>query len=547
MAGRSSQVTYAQIERQKAAAQRKVQADLRRSQAEQKRQARDQRIAYADGRQEMVANLNNQLRKRVESLESVLRSSLASKPRPLDFKTLKTRFKPPAFDAQGADRPAAVPELGPLMPARLGFFAVLIPGTKAKHLAAVQVAEELHRKQLAKYAASEKRRDARLDAARQNHEAALVRLKLESDDQHVAIDKFESEYKAGEASAVVKYYSIVLQHDVLPANFPRLARIAYVPESKQLVVERQLPTVAIIPTESAHRYVRAADRVDSSPRPASQIRALYGSIVAQTALRTMSVLLAASKTEAVETIVLNCFVDTTNPATGQRITPCLLTARINFDVLRKLNLAQVDPVACLRTLNAQVSRSPHELAAVKPIVDFDMVDPRFIDKTDLLATLDSRPNLAELTPSEFEVLMTNLFEKMGLETRLTQASRDGGVDCVAWDTRPIIGGKVVIQAKRYKHTVGVSAVRDLFGTLMNEGAAKGILVTTSGYGKSAYTFADNKPLELITGSNLLYLLAQHCALEAKIDFPEEWIDPVADSEDLEPTPLVFMNDTHEMA
>ena len=40
--------------------------------------------------------------------------------------------------------------------------------------------------------------------------------------------------------------------------------------------------------------------------------------------------------------------------------------------------------------------------------------------------------------------------------------------------RPVIGGKVVVQAKRYKNTVGVSAVRDLFGTMHNEGAAKGI-------------------------------------------------------------------------
>ena len=72
-----------------------------------------------------------------------------------------------------------------------------------------------------------------------------------------------------------------------------------------------------------------------------------------------------------------------------------------------------------------------------------------------------------------------------VETKLTQASRDGGVDCVAWDMRPVVGGKVIVQAKRYKHTVGVSAVRDLYGTVMNEGAAKGILVTTSGYGKSA--------------------------------------------------------------
>src|SRR6266852_4018957 len=87
---------------------------------------------------------------------------------------------------------------------------------------------------------------------------------------------------------------------------------------------------------------------------------------------------------------------------------------------------------------------------------------------------------------ECESLITNLFQRMGLETRLTQASRDGGVDCVAYDPRPIFGGKVVIQAKRYKNTVGVSAVRDLFGTMQNEGASKGILVTTSGYGKASF-------------------------------------------------------------
>ncbi|MBS1869385.1 MAG: restriction endonuclease [Actinobacteria bacterium] len=118
---------------------------------------------------------------------------------------------------------------------------------------------------------------------------------------------------------------------------------------------------------------------------------------------------------------------------------------------------------------------------------------------------------------------------MGLETRLTQASRDGGVDCVAYDPRPIFGGKVVIQAKRYKHTVGVSAVRDLFGTMQNEGASKGILVTTSGYGKASFEFAEGKPLELLSGSNLLYLLQEHAGIEAKIEPPEDWADPATAS------------------
>jgi restriction system protein len=117
---------------------------------------------------------------------------------------------------------------------------------------------------------------------------------------------------------------------------------------------------------------------------------------------------------------------------------------------------------------------------------------------------------------------------MGIDTRLTQASHDGGGDCVAYDPRPIFGDKVVIQAQRYKSTVGVSAVRALFGTVQNEGASKGILVTTSGYGKAASDFANGKPLELRSGSNLLALLADHAGTTATIEIPRDWQDPVLD-------------------
>jgi restriction system protein len=68
-------------------------------------------------------------------------------------------------------------------------------------------------------------------------------------------------------------------------------------------------------------------------------------------------------------------------------------------------------------------------------------------------------------------------------------------------------------------------VRDLFGTVHNEGAAKGILVTTSGCGKASFEFAEGKPLELLDGTNLLYLLHEHAGIEAKIEPPEDWVDP----------------------
>ena len=136
----------------------------------------------------------------------------------------------------------------------------------------------------------------------------------------------------------------------------------------------------------------------------------------------------------------------------------------------------------------------------------------------MIGTLEGRPNIMELTPFEFEGLEANLFTGMGLETRQTRSSRDGGVDAVAFDPRPVLGGKVVIQAKRYRSTVGVSAVRDLYGTMMNEGANKGILVTTAGYGPDAFQFAKDKPIELIDGSGLLYLLEQQ-GVQARIVMP----------------------------
>jgi restriction system protein len=91
----------------------------------------------------------------------------------------------------------------------------------------------------------------------------------------------------------------------------------------------------------------------------------------------------------------------------------------------------------------------------------------------------------------------------------TQRSNDGGVDVDATDPTPIRGGKIVVQVKRYRNTVPPTAVRDLYGTVQDIGANKGVLVTTSGFGPGSHTFARGKPLELISGGELVDLLHRH--------------------------------------
>ncbi len=79
----------------------------------------------------------------------------------------------------------------------------------------------------------------------------------------------------------------------------------------------------------------------------------------------------------------------------------------------------------------------------------------------------------------------------------------------------------------YVNTVDVSAVRDLFGTMMNEGATLGILVTTTNYGRDSYEFAKDKPITLLNGENLMHLLEKH-------GYPNLGIDTTNDGLRLQP-------------
>ena len=54
----------------------------------------------------------------------------------------------------------------------------------------------------------------------------------------------------------------------------------------------------------------------------------------------------------------------------------------------------------------------------------------------------------KLTPTEFEHLIRQLFEAIGMEAWNTQASKDEGVDAVAVSKDPVFNGECVIQAKR---------------------------------------------------------------------------------------------------
>lgn len=270
---------------------------------------------------------------------------------------------------------------------------------------------------------------------------------------------------------------------------------------------------------------RRSELLGSRPEPPTRTQGQYRAGLAEIAVA----LLALSSSNALDdSVVVNLWVDGVEPSTGRDARSCLVSVRASCAEIRDLDLRRLDPVACVRALRGAIAPGTRAVSPVRPLVNFDKSDSRFVASVDVVHGLESAPNLMELTPGDFESLIENLFSAMGLDTRLTRASRDGGVDCVAWDQRPVLGGKIIIQAKRYKNPVGVSAVRDLFGAVHNEGASKGILVTTSGFGRGSFDFAKDKPLELLDGANLLHLLGEYLQLRARIEVPEGWVDAISE-------------------
>ena len=335
-----------------------------------------------------------------------------------------------------------------------------------------------------------------------------------------AIEKRGEQYFSKLPDAVIDYCELVLSNSEYPDYFPQEFDLDYNPTTKILIVDYSLPSVDDIPKLKEVKYVKSKDELVEIILSESAINKLYDNLIYQIALRIIHELYESDVVNAIDSIVFNGWVESLDKATGHKIDACIVSVQANRQEFLSINLENIDPKLCFKSLKGVGSSKLHSLTPIAPILNISREDKRFISSYDVAGELDDTYNLAAMDWEDFEHLIRELFEKefsqFGGEVKVTRASRDHGVDAVAFDPDPLRGGKIVIQAKRYTNTVGVSAVRDLYGTVMNEGATKGILVTTADYGPDAYGFAKGKPLTLLNGSNLLHLLEKH-GHKAKID------------------------------
>ena len=334
---------------------------------------------------------------------------------------------------------------------------------------------------------------------------------------------FKASYLAGEAKAVSRYCEMLLGTSHYPDIFDLEFSVGFNQSNGMAVIECELPDKDAIPTLQKVTFVASSKETKEKHISVSERDRLYDSLLYQVALRAISELIHGDEAGVIRIVVFNGWVNALNPATGQKNHGCILSLQASKDEFSAIDLARVEPRACFKQLKGVSAARLSGMTPIRPILQLQTDDPRFVSPHEVVDQLESGYNLATMDWEDFEHLVRELFEKEfgqnGAEVHVTRVSSDGGVDAVILDPDPIRGGKIVIQAKRYTNTVGLSAVRDLYGTVINEGANRGILVSTADYGSDSYDFVKGKPLSLLNGSNLLSLLEKH-GHKSRIDLRE---------------------------
>ena len=258
MARRSSLLSgYAQINREAArapAARVRAEADARRE-AEYARRAyliprartTEQERPYSG---KSITELNADLEATVRALEGILATALKASV-VVSFSSLEKPASPPVWQP---------PKLEPSqLSVSLEFYRRRGSTELAEKYEQAEAARQTKYEQvLSEHRVREEQRSRALASARAEWQAAV---------DAGEVDLFEADYRRGDLDAIVSYCSLVLELSQYPDGFPQEYKFAYVPKSRQAIVEYELPTAEVVPTAKAYRYVKASDTIAESARP----------------------------------------------------------------------------------------------------------------------------------------------------------------------------------------------------------------------------------------------------------------------------------------
>jgi DNA-directed RNA polymerase specialized sigma24 family protein len=153
-----------------------------------------------------------------------------------------------------------------------------------------------------------------------------------------------------------------------------------------------------------------------------------------------------------------------------------------------------------RTLTGTIYEASAEIA-LPPGKIITEIAPRIeIVSAALAERLQRHPErVHELTPRQFECLVAELLTDMSYgHVELTPMTRDGGRDLLAYVDLQFGTLLCIVEVKKHRsdRPVGIGLVRSLYGTLCDEDASYGMLVTTSYFTPEAHKLQAKHPRRL---------------------------------------------------
>lgn len=376
----------------------------------------------------------------------------------------------------------------------------------------------LRQKASAKYDAYIASRDEQFKQALASYEEVSKKYAKEAASERRELSAQLENLMATGASALLERIQTSIKACEIPECLYDEFSTKYDPKEKILIHEHRFPNLKEI------SWVRSANESSTASGKFSQ-REANAALVALYPCLALSLLKAIFQQdlhEEVEAFAVNGWVEYYDAATGQLKSAYCISVMATRSQIAEMDFARLEPMAAFASLKGVYAKTA-EVTPIAPLMKIDTEDRRFVAPKTVVSELTANENLASIGWEDFEHLCREVLEKWlgesGAEVKVTQASRDHGVDAVIFDPDPIRGGKIIVQAKRYTKVVDVSAVRDLFGVVQHEGAMKGILMTTSHFGADSYSFAQGKPITLISGPELLGLLHKY-GYRFRIDLQE---------------------------
>jgi restriction system protein len=492
-------------------------ANGREKARQQQREAREQEIAEGLAEAEAVTRT---LQGHLTELRTLLTGTLDEDPH-LSWDRFKepllvSEFKPP----QQLATELPPPQASDFMPEPLTALGALTPGRRRAYAQAMAQGEAAYEQAVAAHAQADRRRREQLARAHSDHEQSVSREGERVRRQHASVDQMARDFAEGKRKAVADYFSGALTVQRYPSDFPTGVKIAYLPPDRELRIDIDLPLMTAIPELESAEYLITKKELKYKKLAAAARNKLYERVVAQMALRTLRCVFAADRGGLVLEAACNGYVDTIDTATGQNAHWCLVSVQVSRAEFEQLDLARVDPMDCLAYLHAKLSKTPEKYQPVQPIIEYPWDDLHYAEELDAAAGLDSVQNLLDLDGYEFEQLLVMLCQAIPEfdEVRRTRSRADGGIDLVAVNKTPFVGGRVAIQAKRYAphNKVDIAAIREIIGSISQREFTKGIVVTTSGFTSAARQEAERLGVELYDGERLLWLLRHHLHREFNI-------------------------------